>query len=75
VVEGLGGAEVGELLGTSGHGVFEVQGVGQVELTVDPAGAGEGHLVMGHREVPLIRGPLPPLGGVLGHERRDCGFY
>ena len=55
----------------AGDGLFEVQGVGQVELAVHGAGAGVGDLLLLDREVPAVRLRQPAFLGQLGHERRD----
>ena len=71
-VEGLGGAEVGLLLGTGPERVLEVEGVGEVDLGVDVDGAVEGDLVDVDIDVPLLR-RFPPFGfggfGVEPHHR------
>jgi hypothetical protein len=61
-------AQGGQLGGAGGDGVFEVEGVGQVELAVDPRGAGEGDLVVVDGEVPALGCLGAAFGGVLGHE-------
>ena len=55
-VQGVGRPAGFEGFGTTGQGGVEVQGIGEVELALDPAGAGEGDLVM-------VDVQVPPLGG------------
>ena len=66
-----GGAEVGQPGRTSREGGVEVQGVGQVDLGLDPHGALEGHLIGVHVDVPGIRGGLPATPGLGRHEPDD----
>ena len=57
-VQGLGGPAGFEGFGSAGQGGVEVQGIGEVELALDPAGALEGDLV-------VVDGDVPPLGSLL----------
>ena len=59
-----GGPEVGQPGGADREGGVEVQGVGQVDLGLDPHGALEGHLVGVHVRVPAIVGGLPAAPGL-----------
>ncbi len=65
------GAEGGELGGSGTQGVVEVEGIGEVELGIDPCGAGEGDLVEVDVEVPPVRSGLAAFGGQVGHEPGD----
>ena len=79
--EGLGAAYVQRLrragcsegLGLLGHRVFEVEGIGEVELALDADGAVEGDVFGVDVEVPAARLPSRPFGGQVGHEPGD-GF-
>ncbi len=67
-VEGLLAARGLEARGSSGQSSVEVDRVGQVELALDEAGAGEGDLVVVDGEMPPVRGSLRGLGCLGGHE-------
>ena len=69
-VEGLGVAEVGEVLRAGGDGVVEVEGVGEVELCVDVDGAVEGDLVEVDVEAQSVGGFTAPLEPSAGSKRR-----
>jgi hypothetical protein len=70
-VQRLGGAEVLERLGAGGDGGVEVEGVGQVELAVHGAGAGQRGLVGVEGEVAAVGGLAAAAFGLLGHEPAD----
>ena len=63
-VEGLGAAGEPELLGATGDGGVEVEGVGEVELGLHEGGAVEGDLLVVEGDVPtfgrLLRRPPGP---------------
>ena len=63
-VQRRGRAEVGQPGRADREGGVEVQGVGQVDLGLDPHGALEGHLVGVHVGVPAVRGGLPATPGL-----------
>ena len=71
-VEGLGRPQHLQRLGTLGQGGVEVEGVGEVELAVDLAGAVEGDLLVLDGEVSPVRGLPGVFGGLVGHEPGDC---
>ena len=58
-------------LGSLGHGGVEVEGVGEVELAADLAGAVEGDLLVLDREVPSVGSLGGVFGGSVGHEPGD----
>ena len=53
-VQGLGGPAGQQGLGAAGQGVVEVEGIGEVELALDAAGALEGDLLVVDGEVPAL---------------------
>ena len=54
-----------------GYGGVEVEGVGEVELAGELAGAAEGDLLVVDAEVPSVRSTASVLGGLVGHEPGD----
>ena len=70
-VEGVFRAQLLQLGGEAGDGLFEVQGVGQVELAVHRRGAGVGDLLLLDGEVPAVGLRQPAFLGEVGHVRRD----
>ncbi len=65
---GPAGGQDGGFVGDPG---LQVQGVGEVELSVDPGGAGEGDLGVLDREVPAIGCSTALFFGFGGHEPAD----
>ena len=63
--------QVGQVAGDGADGVVEVEGVGQVQLTGDVAGAGEGDVVVVDGEVTTVGGVTAALLGQVGHEPAD----
>nr|WP_255890180.1 hypothetical protein [Nocardioides astragali] len=61
-VEGLGGAEGLAPLGAVGQDAVDVEGVGQVDLRLDPYGAGEVDVLAVNRDVPRVHGQVAVIG-------------
>ena len=70
-VEGVGRSQREQLLRAFRDGVVEVEGVGEVELAGELAGAAEGDLLVVDGEVPTVRSLPCFLGGLVGHEPGD----
>ena len=70
-VERVGRAGCFQGLGAAGQGGVEVQGIAEVELALDPGGAGEGDLVVVDGEMALVGGPSGVLEGLCGHVPGD----
>ena len=70
-VEGVRRPQRQQLLCALRYGGVEVEGVGEVELAGELAGAAEGDLLVVDGEVPAVRSPPGVLGGLVGHEPGD----